>query len=237
MIEPVRIGDTFGYDQEVSLSLYRQYLDGDLPVNELLTYLYRFVVIALRDSYPRTPHTLMEDLAQEALLRVWTTVERRLIPSDAVGRFHGYMRRIVTNAAAKVFREEEDLDKLDSAWYDADNIQRRFSSAWDVENKLFIEDLPRVVRSRVLFDFRFPDPDRREAAAYIIDCLFAGKRIVRKWLEVRYNISDPDFVIDHVCIRVRMALWGLREQGRLVNRPDRQLALALEDFYATSSVG
>jgi hypothetical protein len=211
-ITDIDVEQNFRYDHNFAFELWKDFQRGVVSINDLLTYLKRFVVIQLRRrKFNIEEKEVVEELVHYALLAVWEAASRGNIPTEDQKQFHGYLHGVIRNGTANGLKAGvwlSEVVKYDDATYHMSRYLKRVPCPQDVEDRLYLEEIPGVVRERVMASMRFPV--RHGAVKYIVDRFFTHQRVSHNWLRKFYKISDPSFLVQHVRIRVKMVLMELQ---------------------------
>ena len=237
MVSDVAINGRFEYDGDHCFSLWLQYCADVISMNDFLLYLKRYPILRLRRQRYHRKLTIevCEDLVQAALTELWRLAAARKLPMFNVAVFHGYLNTVIARKFSKVFSSVYD----DSARHIDPHIHmarylRRQPSANDVETVLYVDELPVVIRKAILSNLRFTGENVQGAVKYILDRIFNGEDVVTTWLRREYAIDDPEFLVEHVRIRIKMTLHKLSKDVKFQTSSDQKeiLSAAFADYLA-----
>jgi hypothetical protein len=79
----------------------------------------------------------------------------------------------------------------------------------DVENHIYLEQLPGYLRDLVVERFRFVGYEL-QACMYILDRLLTGSKIVVAYMKRVIGIKDPDFFISYVVVMIRKTIYDMK---------------------------
>jgi hypothetical protein len=211
-ITDIDVEQKFSYDNHFAFELWKDFRRGVVSIDDLMTYLKRFVVIQLRKrKLDIEEKEVVDELVHYGLLSVWEAATRDNIPTADQEQFHGYLHGVIRHGFAHGFKAGVWLSEVveyEDAIYHMSRYMRRLSTPQDVEDRLYLEEVPDVVRKRVMTTMRFQV--HYGAVKYVVDRFFAQQRVSRNWLRKFYKISNPDFLIEHVRIRVKIVLMDLQ---------------------------
>lgn len=211
-IADVDVEDRFKYDKQYSLALWKRVLAEEASLDEFMFYIKRFVVICLRRTKMQYRDLdAKQEIVHYGLLAVWQAAASKNIPDTTLGRFHGYLWGTIRNGfcdAVAAGLLEPEIIHYDDAKIHMSRYLKRVASSRDVEDRLFLEELPGVVKKKVEETIRFPD--LRPAVGYVVDRIFHGEDVSDSWLKNNYGVRDSKFFTDHVRIRVKMALVDMQ---------------------------
>jgi hypothetical protein len=221
VLADVSLDDTFTYDGDMAYQLYLGWIEGWASMEDLICYLKRLIIkcvwawyILPADANPAWSMLNQddwEDVIQTFLLDVWKLAREKRVPTENPALFHEYLHKVIRRRVVDVVRRRgrRKPKRIPAGGYSSLST---VSTARDVETALFLEDLPARLRRQILEGFRFEDSQELEAVAYIVDRLTAGKDVVDHWLRVRYGLLDPQWLVEHVQVRLRMLLNRTRKQ-------------------------
>lgn len=208
----VGIRDKFTYDGEYCLKLYKELDDSAEAMNEYISYLRRHVVLRTRKAYlKRVKVDVCEDIIQSVLIELWGLAANRKFPSQSAAVYHAFINTVIRRKTAKTFAETyDDSPKKMKPHEYISETSSRLSFGDEEELRAYRTDLPEVLTKRLL-DQRWDSQDR-PAVEYILDTMLVHREQIREaWLKRHYGIRDPKWLIDAVHIRLREALYDLRE--------------------------
>lgn len=225
-LRDVEMDGEFVYDGELCFELYLNYLKGIVPDDKLVTYLKRYIVMQVRDEYLHLGVEVCEDLVQASLTELWMCISKQTPPTDNVASFHAFINTVFRRQISRVFRTlyDDAPKELDPEFYRS-RCALQEDTIKDVDDRIFLEDIPTILRRRVLEKFRLLESDRL-AAEYVLDRVLSGERVVEPYLRRKYKVRDPAFLIEHVMVRARMVLYEYREFVDV--RPDVEKRLVLD---------
>lgn len=214
MASDVSIFGKFEYSHQVFYRMWVDHLAGRVSMDSFMTYGRRFVISRiLKKKYHRTVHIdVLEELVQDTLLAMWRMAEKKSIPSRAWPVFIGYLNTLANRQFYKVFHRMYDQlpEVVEDLHIHAARYLRRIPTSHDVEDEVYVYELPMVIRKEVLGGLRFYGTNVHGAVKYILDRVFNDEPVVETWLKIHYGIDNPVFLEEHVRVRIKMALYDLR---------------------------
>jgi len=197
------------YDDGAAFQLYLEYLDGKETSETVLLRLMPLVYSMISRRFKGIQHAHKDDLFSEAATKVWKTVEDKKIPDSLPEVFYTYVIHAINSGLSIALR------KLDPSYtrlmaHNMPPSSPRYPTVRQIDAKIFLEELPDLIRKRVLPTLRF-DGRTREACCYVMDRILGNKRVVRRVLSTRFGINNPDFYIEHVQVRIRTFLYDVRD--------------------------
>lgn len=214
-VSDVAIFDKFVYDGNQSFAMYNEYLEGKATEEEIAIQLRRYATMRVRKAYMRKlRYAVCEDLIQSCMVEICVLIKKRNIPNKSAAVFHAFLNSVIRCKIAKTFKTiYDDSPKLmDPDTYIKEQFQR-IPGSNEKETELFLDELPDSICKQITEDahLRFRDTNEVDAVHYIMGRIREGKRIVEPLLRRKYLIKDVKFFIDHVKVRIRMALYEARQ--------------------------
>jgi hypothetical protein len=206
------------YDGDYAFKLYKRWLHNRESIDTLVEYMQRYVVLRLKKQgyHRRVSYEICAEIVQTTLIELWKTFRRKNLPTANPALWHGYLNTVVIRWFAKGFKDffykpQQNIDTYD-------HIERqihRIPTASDVEDVIFLDELPVVLRKMILGTLRFPGEKTQGAVKYILDRIFNGEPIVDNWLKIHYDIDNPEFLVEHVRICLKLSLYEIRKDVNL----------------------
>jgi hypothetical protein len=226
-IKECNIRNILTYDACLGFELYRFYLNGGIDAENTLKYLQRTVAHQIYQKYSYMGIDILEDLYQACSLQLWLSIFHKRLPREEIGKFHQYIYEVVRRWIGFTFdKEYDDSHKyLDISNWDQSNL-RRFRFQYDIDNDIFLDELPQSITWDLMDFCRFKGNTRR-AIRYCIGCILTGSRIATSYLKRRYDLIDPDFIIEHTLIILRSCLY--RYKKLLGSRPSKECVVFVAD--------
>lgn len=225
------------FDHEALYQLYRLYSADLLSEDQFFEYVRRGASCWVRDRYfTRVSMVICEDLLQAVLLSFWTVLSGKK-PSVLLGSgaFLGYLKKVFDGAVQRTFDSSyDDASKMEEPNLYFRERSPRFPLPYDVEDAIFVEELPRSLALDISSSLRFGGK-AREASVYVFRRLLHGKAVLPIWLSRAYEISEPEFFIDHVKVCIRRHLYDARKL--LSSRPRAPALWSFEAGQLTSFDG
>ena len=82
----------------------------------------------------------------------------------------------------------------------------------DAENKIYLEELPGHVHSRVSSRIRFTDRDR-QACEYALNRILHGKKVLPSYLQRNFRVNDVQLYVGYITLLIRSTLESLKREG------------------------
>lgn len=224
ILADVSITDKFDYDGDNCYRLYIDYVACTIEADHFITYLRRYVILRVRKFYyKKLGPDVCEDLVQASLLELWKLVRAKKLPQDGTGVFHSFLNTVIRRKIAKTFKEVyDDAPKKLNAHRFARVLYRRIPSADSVELKVFLEEIPDLLREKILGHLPFPEENRRRACACVLNCILSKQRVVPARIKREFKVRDPDFLVEHVKISVRQHLYEMRKDVTLPSDAEKR---------------
>jgi len=208
---------SYPFDEAAALEAFRAYAasrrddDRDM-VLQRLGPLIRILCTEMDRSSGGRFRADRDDLVQEVALHLWSVLGRVTVQFDHGGHFRAYFARAIRN---RLITEIEKLNAV-SAIPDGYEIPARTSegSISEVEDRIFVEDVLRSLRERVLSRSRSEtaDPRMRQGVEYVVGCLLSLHRPRAMYLRYGFGISDPQFCLDYTRFLCRLELLSIWEE-------------------------
>ena len=228
MILDTDLEDQFRYDGHFCFNLYLLYLEGKATEDDVLTYLKKYIIMMVRSPYNHLGYDVCNDLVQACLIEVWNLIRKKKLPVLNLKVFHSFLNTIIYRTSCKEFKAvygpspaELKFELYDSRYY------CRYKSPQDVDDEMFIEELPGVLRKKVTEKMRFQTGVLNEVALDVIGRLFEGRMIPRDRIccDSKINKRTFDFIIEHIRVLVRAELYKLRDVIDLSGFKDKSCIL------------
>lgn len=238
MVPDVNLSDKFSYDGEECLRLYHAYQNGG-SLEEFLRYLKRHIIMRVRKGYlKRVRRDVCEDLIQSVLIELWLLVIRRPIPACNVALFHSFLNTVIHRKIAKTFAEiyDDAPKKMDGVVYVSEML-RRIPGSDDEETAQYLKELGPAIRERILASLRpMPENVRQAIDLVLTDVLIHNDMVAPVFLKRECKIEDPDFLIEHVFIRIKAELYKMREDLSFRTNSEKKDVLheGLQEFFTDS---
>lgn len=195
--------------QDLAIDCYWAYLNGDANITaedvaELFLPLCKIVTVS---HLYWVPEAAWDDMFAEAYVEIYRAVKEKRCQRNVYAYFFGLIRNTL-NTKAKQYvhfmkpKERHDGDAV---------IHSPFPSTKDIHHKMFLDELPSLIRHKVLSSVRFKNYEY-QACRYILNRILMGKRIVYFVLQNRYHIEQGNFKFfeDYVIILCREALFSIK---------------------------
>lgn len=196
------------YDDGAAFEAYLKFLDGKYTSESVLLGLMPLIYAIISRKFKGIQESHYDDLFGEAASKVWKAIENRNLPDSMPEVFYTYVIHAINSGVANA------LNRLDAPYTRLDvrkmpPVSSRFATVQQVDAKIFLEELPQLIRKKLVPTLRFSGK-ARQACEYILDRVLANKRVVRRMLVTRFGIENPDFYIEHIQIRLRFFLYDVR---------------------------
>lgn len=145
---------------------------------------------------------------------VFCRMQKKLLPLDTVG-FNARLWLLMRDAI-RVEYERSKTGKIFSVWTSGVMPpQGRLVTEADVDTKLFVEGLPKLIARNVVPRIRFTGIKRR-ACLLILERFVTGKLLSQKMLIRYFKLPKQDvvFLLDYMLVQVRRFLYEIRSQLR-----------------------
>ncbi len=145
-------------------------------------------------------------------------MQRKLLPVDNEQAFTAYLAKVFRSSIGRQYSAARS-DKVFSTWTScAMPPQGRLVSQADVDAKMFIESLPKLIVTNVAPRIRF-NGVRRRACLVILERYVTGKLISKRMIEKYFNLPKAEvvFLMDYVMVAVRRYLYEIRDDLRGVS--------------------
>lgn len=83
---------------------------------------------------------------------------------------------------------------------------------YDIENQMYLEQLPNHVTQLVLDRIRFTNRELN-ACLYFLNQLMTGGKIIYYYVKNDLGVQDPDFYLNYVLVLLRSTLHSMKLQG------------------------
>lgn len=214
----VTVGQKIVYDRNIAFELYNNYVCKIAPLSYVLAYLQRSVALRITMKYRHLGLDTCEDLVQSVMMKLIKCVKDQIFPEDDADGFNSFLLAIIDNHTARAFSTLYDdvPGKLDIHEYGR-HYQKRFRSQYDVEDAIYLNEIPELLCKDVVDHLRF-DGEFRAATEYVLQMLLSGRRVVHYWIKNNFRISNHRFLVEHAVVNLRKRLYEARKDIQL--RPD-----------------
>ena len=210
------------FNREEAVSLYSQYLKTNNE-QDAVRVLKAFAPKIESELQHGSGHTLCEFDRDEAFSAVVFVLWRWLIDKKRpLECLTSYMQRLIVNATSNFMRRELSRPALPK------NYRFRWPehfSLKDVENEIFLEELPGAILNQFIQEVRFTGK-LRDACIYIAECLLTGYAV--DWSVLyKQDIFNAKFFVSYVTVTCRRLLWDYREEHKDLLYPEDASVLEL----------
>lgn len=211
----INIRSKFHYDGELGLEAYKNYLKGIVDDNSIVMYLKRYVIMYIKSNYKHLGDDVCGDLVQAVLTELWKVIVARKIPETNIFVYHSFINTVMRRAASKEFNtvyghspREIPYEMYESRYFNRDITPK------DIEDQIFLEELPNALRKRISKKSRFQNKYYQEAIAYILERILTQTRIVPDYLKRQFGFNNSviRFLTEHVYVLLRIELYDIRLQ-------------------------
>jgi hypothetical protein len=221
----VKLGSKFKYDGELCFAMYMNYKDGIVTDDELVTYVKRYALMYVQSHYRRLGPDVCDDLLQSALMSVWSVIKKQNLPEKDVNTFHSYLNTVIRRAVSREFGAVygQSLSELSHEQYDS-GLGNRDVTPGDVEDRIFLEELPEAIVKAIRKKIRFSEPEWREATEYILERMMSNRRVVTDLIKRQWRLNNPQikFLRDHVSVMIRDTLYGFKQYVKFTKPRERR---------------
>jgi hypothetical protein len=237
MILDTDLEDKFKYDGHFCFNLYLLYIEGKATEDDVLTYLKKYIIMMVRSPYSHLGYDVCNDLVQVCLIEVWKLIRKKKLPVLNLKVFHSFLNTIIHRTSCKEFKAVYGPSPADMFFelYDS-RYYCRYRTPQDVDDEIFLEELPGVLRKKVSEKLRFQDGVMKDVAQDVLSRLFEGRMIPRDRIcyDSKINKRTFDFIIEHIRVLVRSELYKLRDVIDLSGFKDKNSIL--EDGFCKMEV-
>lgn len=206
---------------EACWRLYTEYLDGLASENSMVTGLRSMALRYCRFNYSDMGADAVDEATQIALLELWALAKRGKLPTESARRFQRYTWRVLcTSGRSEFFHKQRHkvLEKLRGTGYR--HSSPTMPTVEGVDAKLFLEDLPTLLKRHLRVKSRWRQPPYADAMLYIVDRVCHGLHVAPNWLRERFGIRKTEWFIENVVIQIRSALYDLRTDLNVLELPN-----------------
>ena len=195
------------YDSLLACDLYWKSSNTEL----IYTYLLPLVRIVISKEFPVLDDAQNDEVLSDAACYLFEYVHKRKYEHTEAneGHFTGYFYTIIKRQMYWSLNEVQRFAYLPP---DTNIPTPRLVHPRDVENHIYLEQLPGYVRSLVIKRFRFRESELA-ACMYVLDQVLTGERIVLAYIRRDLNISDPEFFVTYVLVILRSTIYKLKLTG------------------------
>lgn len=196
------------YDDGAAYQSYLTYLDGRESSEAVLLALMPLIYSLISRKFKTIQDSHKDDLFSEAASKVWRAIDSKQVPDSLPEVFYTYVIHAINSGFSMALR------RLDAPYTRLDvnnmpSVSSRFPTSRQIDAKLFLEELPQLIQKRIGPTFRFAGK-AGEACQYILDRILSNKRVVNRVLKLRFGITNTDFYVEYVQVRLRHFLYEIR---------------------------
>lgn len=193
-------------DKPLACDLYRWSSDLGL----IYHYLLPLVRIVARKTIRAVADELEEEVMADAAANLYIQLARRTYDSDEwdpdhfINHYYAIVRRHIIEA----FR---DVVIILPEKYEQPQPPRMLHP-YDVENHLYLLQIPDVIRQHASNRIRFSGAEK-DACLYLIDRILTGTRIVLPYLTNELHLREPEFYVTYIVVILRATIYDLKLEG------------------------
>ena len=196
------------YDDGAAFQTYLSYLDGKESSEDVLLALMPLIYSLISRKFRTIQDSHKDDLFSEAASKVWKAIDSKQVPDSLPEVFYTYAVHAINSGFSMALR------KIDSPYTRIDvhsmpSVSSRFPTTQQIDAKIFLTELPDLIEKRIISTLRFRGK-AREACRYILGQILKNKRVVNRVLRTRFGITNTNFYIEHVQVRLRLFLYEIR---------------------------
>lgn len=159
------------------------------------------------------------DYLSSVSYKLLVVMQGKSLPLDCELSYVSYLYKVVRGSIlAEYGKARSHSQRVFSSWTScAMPPQGRLVSVADVDAKLFIEALPRMIAVNVAPRIRFSGVKRR-ACLVILERYATGKLLSKRMIEKYFNLpkAEVEFLMEYVAVAVRRYLYDIRDDLREV---------------------
>lgn len=231
----VSLEDRFTYDGDLCFQLYIDYAAEAISADNFSAYLQRYVIMRVRKQYLYLGNEICEDLVQSCMLELWKIVRKKSLPQEGVGTFHAFLNTVIKRKISKTFDKEiyDDAPKELDPQIFIQHCLRRVATPDQIEDEIFLQELPDHLRTAVGEAVLFQDEDRRAAVGYVLECLLTRTKPIPRVLRTEYGVRDITFIVDYTKVAVRRELYEVKKTLRPRSNADKRESLydGIEEYF------
>lgn len=202
---------------------YRKYLETDdfKYIEEAIPDISLLVGWAWTRVFLHQDHD--RDVMDPVVYHVIFKLTKKVVPDS--GGFPNYCKLMIIRELLKCYYKAEQIKKGDRSIRTF--TYRPFPTAYDVEHKIFIDDLQDCVLDYITHDTRL-DENERNICRYLAVCSLKGDLPSNNLIKVKFGLNsfkDPKrlrFLVDFTDVKVRNYLYRVRESIPNLYGDDKQ---------------
>lgn len=169
--------------------------------------------IVRQQQYPYLEQDLAEECLADASVYLYQQLTRRTYQHTHgdPDHFTNHFYTIIKRQLYKTVMEVQQFTYL-PAGSEPDKSPKPIHP-WDVEQHIYLEQLPGQVRDLVMRKIRF-EGQEYQACLYVLDRVLTGARIVPAYMKNELNVRDPNFLVTYMVVVLRSTLYDLKLQNR-----------------------
>lgn len=195
------------YDSVLVCDLYHLGRDSNL-IFELMMPL---IIIVMRRHYLGVGRMAEDELVTDAMGGLYTALRKRVYDAKFVDHRHftayfwNIIRRELSDTLGAYHRLHHPPTTIEVE-------HPRMIQPQEVENHIYLEQLPVFVRDIVIKQIRFSGREL-QACLYVLDRILTGARIVLAYMKRLIGVSDPEFFVSYIVVKIRMTIYELKLRG------------------------
>ena len=193
------------YDAALACDLYTLNRDPNLTYDVLLP----LISMVVKKHFPGLERTREDDMISDAMGSLYIQLLRRKY------NHHEWNERHFTTFFWNVIKRQlyDSINAINKSHYPPGMLAPpHMIHPIDVENHMYLEQLPGFVRDIVTKRFRFTGREL-QACMYVLDRLLTGSQIVAAYLKRIIGVDDPEFFVTYVVVLIRSSIYELKIQG------------------------
>jgi hypothetical protein len=163
-------------------------------------------MIVLRKHFLGLEGSRQDEMITDTLAYLYDHIRLRKYDDDtpSVERFFTYFYTIIKRQLINTFNEIVSYERPKGCIKPA-----RMLYPQDVENHIYLNQLPGYIRDLVVDSFRF-DGLELQACMYVLDRLLNGSKIVVAYMKRMIGVKDPEFFISYVVVMIRKTIYEMK---------------------------
>jgi len=194
-------------DRKSIFKYYHRYLKGGVGSNKFYEFIDPYVHLQARNGASRIGlfrSFQREEAIQNVRSRVWDAVRRKRLPHTSLKSFFSYLNSIIVREVSNVSHKREYPPLV------MEGVARR--SNQNLSHKVFLGELPSVLRKRVInsIHVRFPDLPLM-ASKFVLDRILNGEFVSSSWIRRQYKVRDTKLFLESIIISLRIEIYKIME--------------------------
>lgn len=164
--------------------------------------------VVIKKLFPGIEYELDDILIADAVSALYQSVMRRKYESNGDdNHFTGYFFNVIKRQMYNSLNDKTSFE------HPAATITpSRVIHPLDVENHIYLEQLPGFIRDAVVARIRFTGREL-QACMYVLDRLLTGSNIVSAYLKRGIGVQDPEFFVTYIVVLMRSSIYDLKIRG------------------------